>query len=113
MGGEILQLEPLSINTAFQGRRYKTLKYNEWLHEGLWLLKTSGIKKVKGKVAIDIIFYTNKARDIDNNIKTFLDLLVKADIIEDDRYVYELNVKKVDTSKKSKHRIEFKIEKII
>lgn len=113
MGGKIsLNIEPLSVNTAWQGRKYKSLKYNNWLQEGLWTLKTMEIQKVSGNVAIYIDFYTNKSRDIDNNIKTFLDLLCKADIIDDDRFVYELHIKKIDTVKRAKHRIEFSISKI-
>lgn len=99
-----IDIDPLSVNSAFQGRRFKTPKYNDWITEGLWILK--GMEKQKKPYKIRIQFYMSKLMDIDNPIKALLDLLVKAEIIEDDRYIEELYVKKI-VSKEKKIVLKF------
>jgi len=103
-----LNLPPFSINKAWSGRRFRTKEYKDWTIDALWLLKKH--KKFKGKVGIDICFYQNKLADIDGGVKIFLDVLVKAGIIDDDRYVYELSIRKEDENKNK--RIEFEIYKL-
>ena len=105
----ILELAPLSVNKCFQGRRFMTKEYKQWTETGLWLLK--GHKKHKGLVGIEIIaeMKNYKMADIDNILKPFLDLLVKAEVIEDDRKIEELSVRK---EKSTNNKIRFLIYKI-
>ena len=105
-----LQIKPLSINKAFQGRRYKTKEYDLWLEEGLRLLKAQKIEKTRGDVALDIKFFMKSDRsDIDNPLKTFLDLIVKASLIDDDRVIQAIHLVKI---KSKDERIEFEITSI-
>ena len=103
----ILPLAPLSVNQAFQGRRFKTQKYNDWLENGLWLLKKLGGSTHHHKpYNIEITLLMSRLMDIDNPIKMILDLLKKAGIIEDDRYVDTLFIKKI-VSKNKMIKIKF------
>ena len=101
----IIELPPLSVNKIWQGRRYKTKEYDDWIESGLWLLK--GQKKQKPPYKIEIEFYMSVREDIDNPIKGLLDLLKKAEIIEDDRFIDELYIKKIK-SKNKKIKFNFK-----
>lgn len=89
-----LELRPMSINKAFQGRRFMTKEYKDWIKEGLFLLPKK--KCASGIVEVSIVFYMRhpKKADIDNPIKTVVDLLVKKGYIDDDVYIYELHVRK-------------------
>ena len=102
----ILPLAPLSVNQAFQGRRFKTQKYNDWLDNGLWLLKKAGGGTYRKPYNIEITLFMARLMDIDNPIKMILDLLKKAGVIEDDRYVDTLFIKKI-VSKNKMIKIKF------
>jgi len=99
-----LKIAPLSVNKIFQGRRFKTKEYNAWIEEGLWLLKGQTLRQPPYKISIE--FYMSKASDIDNPVKGTLDLLKKAGIISDDRYIEYLEIKKI-VSKDKKIIINF------
>ena len=89
-----LNIKPLSVNQAWQGRRYKTQKYIAYEEEMLYALR--GYKTIRGKIKMDIFFYLKNAEriDIDNCVKPLLDCLVKKGIIEDDRKIVELHLYK-------------------
>ena len=94
---------------AWQGRRFKTQKYKDYEKEALILLR--GQEKFKGKnISLSIKFYLKYASttDIDNLLKPLFDILTKAEIITDDRYIYKLIVEKY---KAKEDRVE--IEKIL
>jgi len=109
MSSTTINLAPLSVNKAWQGRRFRTKEYKDWTETGLWLLKKH--KKYTGIVGVDIIFYMKnyKLADIDNPLKAFFDLIVKAGLIEDDRYIEEMTVRK---EKSKVNQISFEIYKI-
>jgi Holliday junction resolvase RusA-like endonuclease len=95
----IVEVPPLSINKAWQGRRYKTPLYNDWLRHGLYTLPRSDI--ILGSVEVWLTFgmrYPKKA-DVDNPIKCCLDLLVKRGYLEDDVQVQSLHVTKEKAEK--------------
>lgn len=100
----LLNIPSMSVNRCFQGRRFMTKEYKDWTEAGLWLLK--GQKPVDKPYYIDITFYQSQLADIDGGVKALLDLLKKAEIIEDDRYVMTLRLNKV-ISKKKKIVIRF------
>ena len=104
----ILNIKPLSINCAYKGRRFKTDKYDSFIHNCLLMLpKTMHIPdETSIKLAIEFGF-SSKASDIDNCCKSFIDCLVKKYKV-DDRYIYELHIFKSIT-KKGEEYIKFKI----
>lgn len=105
----IVELPPLSVNKAWQGRRYKTKEYNNWLKDGLRLLPKR--EMIIEDVEVCLTFYMrNSARaDVDNPIKTCLDLLVKRGYLKDDVQVQSLYVYK---EKSQKERIKIEIREI-
>jgi Holliday junction resolvase RusA-like endonuclease len=85
--------KPISVNGAFLGRKIKSAAYRE--HE-----KTMLLKMPAGKVDPDVMLrvelffgFSSKASDIDNGIKTTLDLAQKKYGFND-KMVFELNVRK-------------------
>lgn len=101
-------IKPLSVNEAFQGKRFKTDKYNYFIQKIHFLLpkeiKISDEKNIK--IAIEFGF-SSKASDIDNCCKSFLDCLVKKYKV-DDRNIYEMHVFK-SIVKKGEEFIKFRI----
>jgi Holliday junction resolvase RusA-like endonuclease len=88
-----LNQKPLSVNLAWQGKRFKTPAYKTYEKEIL-------IRMPAGKVAADQMLrvefffgFSNKASDLDNPVKLLLDLAQKKYGFNDS-HVYELNVRK-------------------
>ena len=104
-----VKIKPLSINKAWQGRRFKTQDYKKYEEEFLWLLPKK--EMIKGDVEIDLKFYLKKPKrcDVDNFVKPILDFLTKKMYIEDDCFVYKLRAEKIPAAE---NRIRIKIEKI-
>lgn len=102
-----IPIKPLSINQAFQGRRYKTAECKHY-EECLWYLLPKK-EKVRGKIHITYRFFlkNHKMMDIDNLVKVLQDMIVKKGYIEDDRLIYRMVVEKVP-SKSDRIQIEIK-----
>jgi Holliday junction resolvase RusA-like endonuclease len=96
-----LPIKPLSVNQAWQGRRFKTKECNQYCEDVLKLLPKA--KKIEGWVEINYRFYLKnwKRTDGDNLIKTLQDCIVMAGYIDDDckimRYVIEKYPAKEDS----------------
>jgi crossover junction endodeoxyribonuclease RusA len=74
----------LHLNVRGRGR-VKSPKYRAWIeHAGLALLMARPAK-LQGPVSIDCEFEDKGSGDIDNFSKAVLDLLVRHQVIEDDR----------------------------
>jgi len=103
----IVKIKPLSVNRAFQGRRFKTKEHKKYEEELLWLLK--GKKKVKGFYSISFIFHIKNflVSDVDNLAKITSDCIVKAGLVDDDRFCLEMHLKKV---RSKEDWFEFKIK---
>lgn len=88
-----IDIKPLSVNEAFQGKRFKTPKYNGFQKE--MLLKLPMINNpLNGMLKVNIVYgFSSKLSDIDNPTKMLLDCLVKKYGF-DDRQIYELSQKK-------------------
>ena len=88
-----IPLKPLSVNQAWQGRRFKTPAYKKWAQDVSYFIPKG--KCVTGRVEVSIeVFITNdKMSDVDNVLKTLLDTL-KGGAFEDDRMIYALHVYK-------------------
>lgn len=101
-----ISIKPLSVNDAWQGKRYKTTKY--LVYESAFLFMLPDIKIPDGKLHIDIIVgYSNRSSDIDNFLKPFLDILQKKYGFND-RDVYKLTVVK-EIVKKWDEFIDFSV----
>ena len=102
-----IKVKPLSVNQAWQGRRFKTRKYDDYIKECLYSLPKKPQIKAK-RVAVEITFYLKNAErsDTDNFLKPILDIIVKKGWILDDRYVYKITAEKV---KSKQEKISIKI----
>lgn len=104
-----IKIKPLSVNQAWQGKRFKTKEYKEYEQELWYLLPNRNVPKGELKINIKV-GYSNKCADIDNFLKPFIDVLQKKYIFSD-RMIYELNIKK-DIVKKGEEYIDFKIDRL-
>ena len=104
-----LDIKPLTVNQAWQGRRFKTPKYNKYINDMLRIL--TPLKIPEGHLHIDVTFgLSSKLADIDNPLKCFIDCLQKKYGFNDNR-IYKLTVQKVDV-KKGAEFIEFEIKRL-
>lgn len=90
-------LKPISINAAWQGRRFRTEAYKQFKKDFCRLIrKTEAVEGVDLEVALRIgLEKKSYARsDIDNFLKPICDAIVEAGIIKDDRYIKKLTVEK-------------------
>jgi len=101
-----VNVKPLSVNQAWQGRRFKTPAYNSYQKEVLFKLPKIILPKAPYDVYIEFGL-SSKLSDIDNGLKPFIDCLVKKYKF-DDRDIYFLTVKK-SIIPKEKEFIKFSI----
>lgn len=105
-----LDIKPLSVNKAWQGKRFKTNDYKVYERAVLLMLPRS-FKVPEGKLLLSLRFgFSNVSSDIDNPVKCFTDCLQKKYGFNDSR-VYRLEVDKVKVPK-GKDFIEFDIEEL-
>ena len=103
-------IKPLSVNEAWQGKRYKTHLYKSF--EKKLLLILPNIKIGNEKLSLRIIFaFSNAASDLDNPTKLVQDILSKKYGFND-KQIYELHLYKVIVPKGSEY-IDFEFETII
>lgn len=105
-----IDIKPMSVNKAWQGKRFKTEDYKVYERNCLLLLPKLTIPS--DNLRLSIVFgVSNKANDIDNGLKPLIDILQKKYDFNDSR-IYELNVRK-ELTKKGSEFILFEIEGII
>lgn len=92
-----IEMAALSVNQAWQGRRYKTPEYKRYERDLLLLLPNISIPKNKLKLTLKIGF-KNKLSDLDNPVKLILDILQKKYKFNDSQ-IYELHLIKEITDK--------------
>lgn len=101
-----LKIAPLSINRAYQGRRFLTKEAKSYIDQVLRLLPA--MKVPEGKLVARYKFYvSSKASDADNLVKMMQDCLQKKYGFND-RQIYWIEIEKFDV-KKGDERIEFEI----
>ena len=101
-----LDIKPLSVNQAWQGKRFKTKAYKTYERDVLMLL--GKLEVPDGNIHIDLTFgFSNKQSDIDNPVKCFVDILQKKYGFNDSK-IYSARLRKVDV-KKGEEFIEFDI----
>ena len=104
-----IDIKPMSVNEAWQGRRFKTPKYKSYERDVLKLLRPMNIPE--GDLVIDLEWgVSNMTSDWDNPIKPFQDILQKKYGF-DDKHIVEARVKKVKVKKGSEY-IEFQIKEL-
>ena len=102
-----VNIKPLSINEAFQGRRFKTKAYKKYERDMLKILPKLTVPE--GELSLKLEFgLSARSADIDNPIKCFVDCLQKAYGF-DDKMIYKLQVEKVIV-KRGKEYIDFTIK---
>jgi Holliday junction resolvase RusA-like endonuclease len=105
-----IEVKPLSVNEAWQGKRFKSKKYEAY--EKLLLFSLPPSKVNWDKIPIEVhlfIGFSNVASDIDNAVKPFIDILQKRYLFND-KFIFKLVVEKQIVSK-GKEFIEYTIKK--
>lgn len=104
-----LNIKPLSVNQSWQGRRYKTKKYDKYIKDICMML--GDVKIPKGYLQLTVTWgFSNNGSDIDNCLKPFIDCLQK-------KYGFNDNLIKrlivdVEQVKKDSEFIEWEITSI-
>lgn len=102
-----INIKPLSVNEAWQGKRFKTEKYKVYERALLHLLPSVTIPK-DILYQLDIQFYfSNKTSDLDNPVKLIIDIIQKKYDIND-KNIYKLTVEK-SIVKKGLEAFEFSL----
>ena len=102
-----VNIKPLSVNGAWRGRRFKTLEYKAYEKE-VMLKLPKNIDIPEGEIHLTLIIgYSNKASDIDNAAKPFIDILQKKYGFNDSR-IYKLVMVK-NIVKKGEEYIDFEL----
>lgn len=87
-----LDIKPLSVNQAWQGRRFKTKEYKSFERTVLLMLPRK-LDIPEGPLSLSLEFgFSNANSDIDNPVKMFIDCLQKKYGFNDKR-IFELNIK--------------------
>ena len=106
-----LNEKPLSINEAWQGKRFKTPIYKSY-EETILLTMPKGKVDPDEMLRIEFFFgFSNKASDLDNPVKLLLDIAQKKYGFND-KNVFELNVRKCIV-KKGEEFIQMGIYKLL
>ena len=80
----LVNIKPLSVNKAWQGRRFKTPAYKRYESDVLRILPR--VTLPEGFLSLSIEFgYSSKLSDIDNGLKPFIDILQKKYGFNDNR----------------------------
>lgn len=104
-----LLIKPLSVNKAWQGKRFKTNDYKKYEEDLLLMLPK--IKIINPPYRLNItVGFSNKASDLDNVLKPFLDILQKKYDIND-KHIQILHVEKEVVAKNNEF-ISFQIVKV-
>ena len=90
----IIPHKALSVNAAFQGRRFKTKEHKQYCRDVAILLPKD--QRISGFVNVHYKFYLVnwKRTDGGNLEKCLTDILVTAKIIDDDRYIMQYIIEK-------------------
>ncbi len=101
-----INVKPMTVNQAWQGRRVKTAQYRKYERDLLLILPPFTVPE--GDLGIELVFGVSySGSDWDNPIKPFQDVLQKKYGFNDSRII-EATVKKIKTKKGSEF-IEWRI----
>ena len=103
-----IKIKPLSVNRAWQGKRYKSKEYLNY-EKLVLLLLPKKLNIPDGLLRLDYDFgFSNFASDADNAVKPFQDLLQKKYGFNDNR-IAEIFIRKIKV-KKGEEYIRFDIK---
>jgi len=106
-----VEIKPLSVNKAWQGKRFKTPEYTAYEKEVLLKLQPYDLSTSKEPIELSMVVgLSNMASDIDNVVKPFVDILQKKYGFND-KYIFRLIVEKKLVLKGAEF-IEFYIKKL-
>jgi Holliday junction resolvase RusA-like endonuclease len=107
-----VNIKPLSVNEAWQGKRFKSKKYQTYEAELLYTLPKTEVNWDKQPIELSLIVgLSNMQSDIDNIVKPFVDVLQKKYNFND-KYIFRLIVEKKLVEKGAEF-IEFYIKTLI
>jgi len=109
IGFVTLPIKALSINSAFQGRRFKTPEYSSYEKKVLGMLPKIKLDGAPYELTMEFGL-SSKLQDLDNNFKLLIDCLVKKYNF-DDREIFSIIAKKKIVNKGSEY-IKFKLNTI-
>jgi Holliday junction resolvase RusA-like endonuclease len=85
--------KPLSVNQAWQGKRYKTPAYKDYEKAMILMMPKGNIESLE-MLRVEFFFgFSNSASDLDNPVKLLMDIAQKKYVFND-KNVFELNVRK-------------------
>lgn len=102
-----VDMKPLSVNEAWQGKRYKSDKYNAYEMEMLLRLPPGKLPNPPYRVYYEFGF-SNKLCDFDNPCKPLGDILQKKYGFNDNE-IYEAHIRKVIV-RKGQEYVQVRIE---
>lgn len=104
-----LKIKPLSLNSAYRGRRFTTPEL-EAFKESVYYLAPK-IKIPEGKLEARYLFgVSSKNSDLDNLVKVFQDALAQKYKFND-KQIYKIEIEKIDV-KKGKEFVSFLISEV-
>ena len=103
--------KPLSVNQAWQGKRFKTPIYKDYEKAMLLMMPKAKIDTDQ-MLRVEFFFgFSNKASDLDNPVKLLMDIAQKKYGFND-KNVFELNIRKC-LVKKGEEFIQMGIYKLL
>ena len=90
----LLSIKPLSINAAFQGRRFKTKECNAYCKALALMLPNTRVESEYYELHFRFYLKNFAMTDEDNCIKVLQDCMVKKGIISDDRRIIKHVIEK-------------------
>ena len=101
-----IPIKPISVNSCFQGRRFRTTEFKKWQEAVIYSLPKNSSRAKTFSVSICVYLKNPLKSDIDNYAKPIIDCLVEAGVIRDDRYIFRLEMVKKKTLNKEGFEIE-------
>lgn len=112
-GGEAVRfslgIKPLSVNVAWQGRRFGTKEKKRYENLVAMLLPRASVSGEYFKVAYDFYVVNFAMTDADNLVKVLQDCIVKRGIVPDDRRIIDYRIRKFPAKEP---RIDVSIEAV-
>ena len=105
----IIKIKPLSVNQAWQGKRFKSLLYKSYEQEVLCLLKPLKVSDKPLELSIKCGLSSRNA-DVDNVLKPFIDILQKKYVFND-KNIFKITIEK-EIVKKGFEFIDFNLTEL-
>lgn len=107
-----VDIKPLSVNQAWQGRKFKTPLYKAYEKECLLQLQSFNYEWANMPLELSLVVgLSNMASDVDNVVKPFIDILQKKYNFND-KFIFRLIVEKKLVMKGAEF-IEFYIKNLV